>query len=110
MADPAGRAGRVVRTVGAFEQLAGQPIAAELMTGSDSPCSEVVFAFLGDDSVHVLDLCELGVAVAGDGHSHRYYRDRRGRTYYQDRRGHAVYDDYNARKYHHRDNGHHNRY
>jgi hypothetical protein len=49
-----------------FEELAGQPIAADLMIGSDSPCSEVVFAFLGDDSVHVLDLCKLGVDVAGD--------------------------------------------
>jgi hypothetical protein len=43
-----------------FEELAGQPISAELVTSADSPCSEVVFAFLGDDSVHVLDLCKLG--------------------------------------------------
>lgn len=48
-----------------FEELAGQPFAAELMTERDSPCSEVVFAFLGDDAVHVLDLCELGVDPEG---------------------------------------------
>jgi hypothetical protein len=49
-----------------FEELAAQPTAAELMTGRDSPCSEVMYAFLGDDSVHVLDLCQLGEKPPGD--------------------------------------------
>jgi len=49
-----------------FEDLVGQPIAAELMNGRDSPCSEVVFAFAGDDRVRVLDLCRLGDDPAGD--------------------------------------------
>jgi len=43
-----------------FEDLAGAPSSAELVTSADSPCSEVVYAFLGDDVVHVLDLCQLG--------------------------------------------------
>ena len=43
-----------------FENLAAEPISAELVTGAESPCSEVVFAFIGDDSVRVLDLCERG--------------------------------------------------
>lgn len=42
-----------------FEQLA-EPTSADLVTGPDSPCTEVVFAFLGDDAVHVLDLCARG--------------------------------------------------
>jgi len=43
-----------------FEELVQDPFSADIVTGPDSPCSEVVYAFLGDDSVHVLDLCELG--------------------------------------------------
>lgn len=43
-----------------FEDLAAEPVQADIVDGPDSPCSEVVYAFLGDDSVHVLDLCERG--------------------------------------------------
>jgi hypothetical protein len=49
-----------------FEDLAGEPRSAELMTTRDSPCSEVVYAFLGDDVVHVLDFCELSTDPLGD--------------------------------------------
>lgn len=49
-----------------FEDLAGPPISAELMTSPDSPCSEVIYAFLGDEVVHVLDLCRLGSDPLGD--------------------------------------------
>lgn len=49
-----------------FEELAGRPLSAELMTGSDSPCAEVIYAFLGDEVVHVLDLCELNTEPLGD--------------------------------------------
>jgi hypothetical protein len=49
-----------------FEDLAGPPISAELMTSPDSPCSEVVYAFRGDRVVHVLDLCELSTDPLGD--------------------------------------------
>ncbi len=57
---------RVAPLTRPFEELAGQPISAELLTGADSPCSEVVFAFLGDDSVHMLDLCEVGSDTYGE--------------------------------------------
>jgi hypothetical protein len=49
-----------------FEKLVSSPNSAELFTGADSPCSEVVYAFSGDDTVHVLDLCQLGSDPNGD--------------------------------------------
>ena len=63
--DGASKLSLLSRLTRPFEDLAGQPISAELVTGADSPCSEVVFAFLGDDSVHVLDLCEPGTDTFG---------------------------------------------
>ncbi len=43
---------------GPVEQLAGEPLAADVITGVDSPCSEVVLAFRGDDRLHVFDMCK----------------------------------------------------
>jgi FG-GAP-like repeat len=48
-----------------LDDLAGQPVSAEIVTTADSPCTELVFAFRGDDSVHMLDLCEPGTDTYG---------------------------------------------
>jgi hypothetical protein len=57
---------RRARLTRPFEDLAGPPLSAELITGPDSPCSEVVYAFLGDELVHVLDLCQLNTNPLAD--------------------------------------------
>lgn len=49
-----------------IEDLAGMPLAADLLTGEDSPCRDVAFAFRGEQSVSVVDLCRLGVGYATD--------------------------------------------
>jgi len=41
-------------------QLAGAPVAADIIPGDDSPCDELVLAFRGDRSFRVLDLCRVG--------------------------------------------------
>lgn len=41
-------------------QLAGAPVAADIVPGGGSPCDEVVLAFRGDTSFRVLDLCRVG--------------------------------------------------
>lgn len=48
-----------------FNQLAGPPLAADLVTGEDSPCAEVIYAFLGDAAFHVLDVCAVGTSASG---------------------------------------------
>lgn len=45
-----------------LERLAGAPLGADLVTGGASPCKELTFAFRGDSSFRVLDLCQLGEA------------------------------------------------
>ncbi|HYP87114.1 MAG TPA: VCBS repeat-containing protein [Polyangiaceae bacterium] len=36
------------------------PIGADIVEGLDSPCDEVVMAFVGDESFRLLDLCQVG--------------------------------------------------
>ena len=40
------------------DELAGELLAVDLFSGPDSPCSELVIAFRGDDRLRVFDLCE----------------------------------------------------
>lgn len=40
-------------------ELAGLPLAADIVVGPTSPCSEIVVAFEGDDAFRVYDLCSL---------------------------------------------------
>ncbi len=42
------------------QQLAGAPIGANLAEASDSPCDELLFAFRGETSFRVLDMCRVG--------------------------------------------------
>jgi FG-GAP-like repeat len=42
------------------DELAGAPIAADIVVGDDSPCNELVFAFQGEKSFRVLDMCQVG--------------------------------------------------
>jgi len=48
-----------------FENLLVQPVSTNVVTLPDSPCYEVIYAFRGDDSVHMLDLCERGTVSFG---------------------------------------------
>jgi hypothetical protein len=48
-----------------IETLAGQPISADLSRDHDSPCAEVIFAFMEDREFHTLDLCRVGHDVHG---------------------------------------------
>ena len=48
-----------------FEDLLVQSSSANVVTSPDSPCYEVIYAFRGDDSVHMLDLCEPGSVAFG---------------------------------------------
>ena len=41
-------------------QLAGAPVAGNIVLGDDSPCDELVLAFTGDTSFRMLDLCRVG--------------------------------------------------
>lgn len=47
-----------VRLPRPVEDLAGDLLAADLFTGSGSPCSEVVVAFRGETRLRVFDVCE----------------------------------------------------
>ncbi len=41
-------------------ELAGAPVAGNIVLGDDSPCDELVLAFKGDRSFRMLDLCRVG--------------------------------------------------
>lgn len=45
---------------GPLSELAGQPISANVLEATDSPCDEVVFAYRGARSFELVDLCKLG--------------------------------------------------
>ncbi len=53
------------------QQLAGTPLSANIARGPTSPCNEVVFAFLNDDTFRVYDLC----VVSSDPSSEVVWRD-----------------------------------
>jgi hypothetical protein len=40
-------------------ELAGEPLATDVVEGIDSPCREVTFAFRGESSFSLFDMCEL---------------------------------------------------
>jgi hypothetical protein len=66
---PSGLAGRLTlleRLTHPILDLAGTPLGANVVEGPDSPCAEVVFAFKGDDSFRVLDVCEVVVLAHSD--------------------------------------------
>lgn len=44
------------------QELAGDPLAADIVEGDDSPCAELVLAFRGESSLQILDMCRLGGA------------------------------------------------